>query len=341
LYLFPIHWVYCSTHIFNQHFSFSIATPAPGKGEVLIKNVCGAINPVDWKQVQYNFWIPSYPFVVGCDIAGTVEAVGEGVTNLKKGDRVWAYLRLATDIKYGAYQEYCISFADRVGKIPPNMSFEDAATLGLGTFTPGIALYYDVKIPIEGPPPTDTLLIWAASSSVGSFGVQLAKYTGFKHILATCSPKNFDYVKSLGATHVFDVHAPDVIQQIKDATHNKLSLVYDAFGATPNIIPALGENGGTIVTVLGNSVPKELPSNVKATGTYAGNIFNDKTDGPEVGVKLIQHVDKLLSEGKYRPNNVQLIPNGFLGIEEAHKLMKSGQVSAAKLVYRVNETPGL
>lgn len=62
--------------------------PTAGKGELLVKNVAVALNPVEWKQIAYNFWIPSYPYVLGVDHAGIVEEVGEEVTNFKKGDRV-------------------------------------------------------------------------------------------------------------------------------------------------------------------------------------------------------------------------------------------------------------
>src|SRR5205823_4291138 len=88
------------------------------------------------------------------------------------------------------------------------------------------------------------------------------------------SAKNFDYVKSLGATHTFDYKASDVAEQIKNATNNELSLAYDCIGAVREIIPAAGKKGCHIVSVLGNSIPKELPTNIKANGTFAGFIFN-------------------------------------------------------------------
>jgi len=302
--------------------------------------VAVAVNPVDWKQIEYNFYVPSFPYTNGCDLAVTVEELGEGVTNVKKGDRVYAYPGVGRDAKHSAYQEYTVIDAELVGRFPYNVSFEEAASIGLGTITSGVGLFRDMQIPFGGPPPADSILIWGASSSVGSYAVQLARLSGFKNILATCSPKNFDYVKSLGATHCFDYKATDVAQQIKTASQNKLSYVFDATGSVSAIIPALGENGGTIVTALSNSIPKELPANVKATGTFAGVIHNN-VEGRELGKRLYQSVEAWLISKSFKPNNITHVPNGLAGISEAHQQMKSGQVSASKLVCKISETPGL
>jgi len=318
----------------------SVNRPSLEKGEVLVKNVACAVNPVDWKQIEYNFWIPTLPYINGCDIAGTIEEVGEGVTNVKKGDRVFAYTGVNRPLKNGGYQEYTVVPGDLIGKIPHHVSFEEAASLGLGTITSGVALFHDLQIPFGGPPPTDTILIWGAASSVGAYGVQLARLAGFTNILAVCSPKNFDYVKSLGATHFFDYHASDIVQQIKTASHNKLSLAYDTVGATATIIAALGEHGGNVATALGNSIPKELPPNVKAKAVFAGVIHNNP-EGAIIGKRLYQYVEAWLISKSYQPNNITHVPNGFGGIPEAHQQMKSGQVSASKLVCKVSETPGL
>lgn len=66
----------------------TLPRPSLGKGEMLMKTMAVALNPVEWKQIAYNFSIPSYPFVLGADCAGIVEALGEGVSNFKKGDKV-------------------------------------------------------------------------------------------------------------------------------------------------------------------------------------------------------------------------------------------------------------
>jgi len=309
-----------------------------GKGEVLIKNECGAINPVDWKQVEYNFWIPSYPFVLGVDTAGTVEEVGEGVTNVKKGDRVYTYLMVGKDARLGGYQEYSITDGDLLGRLPANVSFAEGCTLGLGSVTAAVGLFHNLKIPFGGPASVDTILIWGGASSVGAYAVQFAKLSGFKNIIATASAKNFDYVKSLGATHVFDYKDPKCIEDIKVASQNNLSLAFDAVGATKDCIAALGQNGGNVATSLGNSVPKELPSNVKAEGCFAGYIYNDP-EGHKLGQLMYHSIDAWLRCGHYKPNKVTAIPNGLAGIVDGHHKMKSGDVSATKLVYTIGETP--
>jgi NADPH:quinone reductase-like Zn-dependent oxidoreductase len=93
-----------SQHLFTMHKALQLSAPhgrlsisfvrrpSLQNGEVLIKNVTGALNPIDWKQVAFNFFIPSYPSVLGLDIAGVVDEVASDVTHVKKGDKVQCQL---------------------------------------------------------------------------------------------------------------------------------------------------------------------------------------------------------------------------------------------------------
>jgi len=115
-------------------------------------------------------------------------------------------------------------------------------------------------------------------------------------------------------------------------------LAFDAVGATKDCIAALGHDGGHVASSLGNSVPKELPSNVTAEGCFAGLIYNDP-EGHKLGQLMYQAIDASLRTGEYKPNHVTKIPNGLAGIADGHHKMKSGDVSATKLVYKIDETP--
>jgi NADPH:quinone reductase-like Zn-dependent oxidoreductase len=318
--------------------------PTAGKGELLVKNVAVALNPVEWKQIAYNFWIPSYPYVLGVDHAGIVEEVGEEVTNFKKGDRIFAYSFPGADKKFGAFQEYSILLASLCGKIPDNISFSEAATLPLGSITSLCGIFYDLKIPTPflGPQtnnlPSDTILIWGGSSSVGAYALQLARLTGFKNILTTASPHNFDYVKSLGATHAFDYKDPDVVKKIREASGGKLKLIYDATGAGNVLLETLGSEGGSIALTVPQSTPKNPPSNVKIYNTFAGVIFQNK-EGEKLAQEFYQAVVGWLASGKYKPNIVQKLPKGLAGVQEGLDLLKAGKVSGKKLVVLLEETP--
>ena len=155
------------------------------------------------------------------------------------------------------------------------MTFSDAATLPLGTVTAAVGLFKGLQIPtpFSGPVtlPADTILIWGGATSVGAYAVQLARLSGFKNILATASSANFDYVKSLGATQVFDYKAADVIEQIKAATGDNLRLVFDAFGSHDTSVKALGKEGGVVASTLAQG--ETTTDNKTVRRVYGGVIF--------------------------------------------------------------------
>jgi NADPH:quinone reductase-like Zn-dependent oxidoreductase len=138
-----------------------------------------------------------------------------------------------------------------------------------------MGLFKDLNIPapFNGPvtPPADSILIWGGSSSVGAYAVQFARIVGFKNIVSTSSPHNFDYVKSLGATHVFDYKAEDVVEHIKQVTGNKLSLSFDATGGQATAVKAMGPKGGSMVTAVAQ-VENQL-ENINVKRVAAAMIF--------------------------------------------------------------------
>ncbi len=100
----------------------------------------------------------------------------------------------------GAFGQIITAKGDVQMKIPDNLSFEEASTLGVGITTVGQALYQSLKLPLPNEPTTEKsyLLIYGGSTATGSLAIQFAKLSGFT-VAVTCSPRNFDYVKSLGA----------------------------------------------------------------------------------------------------------------------------------------------
>lgn len=100
----------------------------------------------------------------------------------------------------GAFANYITAKGDVQIKIPDNISFEEAATLGVGVSTVGQALYQSLKLPLPNKPSTagEYILIYGGSTATGGLAMQYAKLSGLK-VVATCSAHNFDYVKSLGA----------------------------------------------------------------------------------------------------------------------------------------------
>ena len=177
-----------------------IAKPRPAAGEILIRIRAASVNPYEWHMVTGKPYVmrlgtgigtPDYPRV-GYDMAGIVEAVGEGVTRFKPGDEVFGGAS-------GALAEYALAREDGdVVAKPPEVAFEDAAALLIAGGTALEALRDHGHIAAG-----QKVLINGASGGVGTYAVQLAKAFGAE-VTAVCSTRNVEMVRSLGADHVID-----------------------------------------------------------------------------------------------------------------------------------------
>lgn len=138
-------------------------------------------------------------------------------------------------------------------KIGDNVSFEDAATLGVGITTVAQGLYQELGLPllpekVKEPTP---ILIYGASTATGTLAIQYAKLSGAE-VYATSSPHNFDLIRKLGADHVFDYKDSEVGAKIRKATNDKLKLVFDCIseGNSPEITAAAVSSAGGHVSGL-------------------------------------------------------------------------------------------
>ena len=238
-----------------------IETPAPGKGQVLIRTRASGVNFPDTLMIRdlYQFK-PERPFAPGGEIAGTVETVGEGVTNVAPGDRVLALTG------HGGFATHTIAEAARLIKIPDDMPFEDAACFIFTYGTSHHALKDRAHIKAG-----DSLLILGAAGGVGAAAIELGKAAGAKVIAAVSSQEKADFCKELGAdeTIVYDRALEKEGQkafsaQIKDIVgKDGVDIVYDAVGgayAEP-AIRALAWKGRFLVVGFPAGIPK-IPLNL-------------------------------------------------------------------------------
>jgi len=180
-----------------------VATPTVGAGEVLVRVLASSVNPIDWKiltgALKAHFPVTFPDFIPGFDAAGVVAAVGEGVERLKVGDRVWTDVirKGAAGLNLGAYSQYVSVPQTKVALAPKNLSPTEAATIPLASLT-SLQMLQKVKAG-KGT----NVLILGASGGTGSFAVQIAKALGC-NVTATCSGKNSDFVKGLGADNIID-----------------------------------------------------------------------------------------------------------------------------------------
>lgn len=256
-------------------------TPRPGPDELLIEVKSVALNPADGHMRDSGLFIPNYPTVIGFDISGLVLEVGENVPVETDGDpgpffqpgmtRVAAYAASfwrACDSDYGAFQERCLVLWQHAVPLPPTgISWNQAATLPVAVEVPLNA--WDIMgIPRVGeattsssvsPSPVATdmsretqrsekqkrevLLIWGASSSVGTMGVQTARLlredrdSSFAAVYATAGAANQKYVESLGADRVFNYKEPQVVDSIVSAAKEDGLVIRHCFLATGQLAP--------------------------------------------------------------------------------------------------------
>jgi NADPH2:quinone reductase len=194
--------------------------PSPGAGEVLIKAEAIGVNFVDtyFRSGQYPHELP---FVLGAEVAGTVEAVGDGVIGFRVGDRV------ATADAFGAYAEYCVAPADLVASLPDGVAPDVAAAAILKGMTAHLLIksVYPVQ---QG----DTVLLHAGAGGVGLILTQWATSLGTRVITTASTAAKAELSRRAGAVEVLDY--PEDPQQfgarIRELTPNGAAAVYDGVG---------------------------------------------------------------------------------------------------------------
>ncbi|KAL3459658.1 chaperonin 10-like protein [Aspergillus heterothallicus] len=312
----------------------------PSATEILIKNHAVAINPVDPSLQRHPWWPLNYPTMLGQDVAGEVVAVGESVTRFKPGDRVVGHADGMTSGRNesNAFQQYTVLATNLASHIPDHVEFESAVVLPLGLSTAACGLFqedtlnlrYPTEPRVQGKGEGETLLVWGGASSVGSNAIQLAVAAGYK-VVTTASPKNFEYVKRLGARQVFDYNSPAVVDEIVVALSGKEIVgAIDCIGppalqATVDVV--LRAEGVKIVsTVKPRSAPPQTTVTVKG-------ILGTTLKENEVGKAIYEDfLPKALAARSFVPAPEPLVVGtGLEKIQEAVDLCGKG-VSARKVV---------
>jgi NADPH:quinone reductase-like Zn-dependent oxidoreductase len=188
-----------------------VGRPEPAPTEVLVRVAAAGINPVDWK-VREEPWLPDLmgepPFILGWDVAGTVEAVGYGVTRFAPGDRVFGmpwFPRLAR-----AYAEYVVAPSRHFTRTPDALDDEQAGALPLAGLTAWQAL-----VDTAGVGAGDRVLIHAAAGGVGHLAVQIAKARG-AHVIGTARAEKHDFLGELGVDESIDYTAAPFEEAVSD-----------------------------------------------------------------------------------------------------------------------------
>ena len=239
-----------------------VEQPTPGAGEVRLRVAATSFNGVDagirggYLQGPFPVTLPHTP---GIDVAGTVDALGEGVENVTVGDAVVAFLPMTAP---GAAAEFVIAPAEVLAAAPTSIPLPDAAALPMVGLTARQALFDDAGLQ-EG----QRVLINGAGGAVGGYAIQLAKRAN-AHVIATASARSAERVRSARADEVID-HTDSTVA---DAVAEPVDVLLNLARIAPEELVALAalvKDGGVVVnTVPTIDTPADEERGVRAVGVF-------------------------------------------------------------------------
>ena len=287
-----------------------LPVPEPGPGEVLVRNLAVAVNPVDAKIRAAGRWAGvEPPSAMGYDAAGVVAKVGPGVKDLKEGDEVY-YTPEIFGNPHGTYAEYTPVPAGIVAKKPKNLSFAEAAAIPLAGGTAWEAVVRRLAVR-----PGETVLVMGGAGGVGSFAVQFAKAAG-AYVIATASAENLPVLKELGADLALDYRGPWAEEVLKATEGQGVDAAFETAGESlvERVIPVV-RPFGRIATI--------LPPQGNLSGLYTKNqtlygVFLTRER------KRLLEMRPLFERGLARPLIAEVLPFSLENLRKAHARMDSG-----------------
>ena len=303
----------------------------PSFGEVRIKVSAFALNRAEiyFRENQY-IHPPSLPSRIGYDAAGVIDTVGEGVTDVRVGDRVATYPAFNQG-DYGVYGEWAIVPAYAFIRYPTHLAPEEAATIGVQYMTGYFALFEHGKLKKD-----DHILITAASSSTGVAAINLAKSVGATVIATTRTSAKKQQLKELGADYVIATQEEDLVKRVLDITNQKgVEVIYDPIaGKTIETYAEMIVPTGVIVIygVL-DTTPATFPIFpllIKGAQIYPYKVF-DFTGLPIVNLKVqpeaVERAKTFIIE-KLKDGSLKTVIAKQFPLEkvaDAHRFMESNQ----------------
>ena len=300
-----------------------VNVPSPGPGEVRIAVKALGLNRAEsmFRSGQY-LEQPKLPARLGYEAAGTVEALGQGVQGFKVGDAV-STIPAFSQNQYGVYGDTATVPASAVAKHPPSLSWAEAAAIWMQ-----YATAYGALIDIAGLKAGDTLLIPAASSSVGIAAIQLARMVGATPVALTRRSNKRNALLELGAANVIATEEQDLVAEVKKLTGGKgARVVFDPVGG-PTLVKltaAMADRGIFFLYGALSPEPTPLPlMNVLGKSlTIRGYVLFEISTDPQRLERAKKFIVDGLAAGKLKP----VIAKTFTldQIVEAHRYLESNQ----------------
>ena len=256
--------------------------PVARPGEVVVDIVAASVNGADWKVREgKSGQLSHFPYILGRDFSGVVAAVGDGVTDLRVGDEVFAVCDAGQE---GAYAEKIAIKASIVAKKPAGLSHVDAAALALAGLTAICTVEDTLKLKAG-----ETILIQGGAGGVAAFAIQLSKHLGAR-VITTASAANHDYLRTIGADEIIDYNAVDFTKAVRDC-----DAVFDTVGGdvAQRSFKVLKPGGRAAFIASGPQAPKPERSDVVALRPHVGR------DRPH-----LERIAELVAIGAVRPPEV-------------------------------------
>jgi NADPH:quinone reductase-like Zn-dependent oxidoreductase len=290
-----------------------VEVPTPGAGEVLVRVAASAFNPVD-ANIRAGFMqgpLPvTLPHTPNYDVAGTVEALGEGVDGVDVGDAVVAFLPMTAD---GAAAEYVVAPAEALTAAPTSIALEDAAALPSVALTAQQALFELGELQAG-----QRVLVNGAGGSVGAYAVQLAKQAG-AHVVATVSPRSREQITTAGADQIIDYTTTDVTAAVTEPVDVLLNLAPIAPEQFVALVALVRDGGHVVSTTAWMETPADEARNVAAATVFV------RSDAAQLA-QLVALVDR----GELRVDIGERVP--LAQLPEVHARASAGELRGKVIV---------
>ena len=297
--------------------------PQPVDAQVLVKVEAVAVNPID-TYVRGGMVAMSLPmpYIVGCDLAGVVEAVGPKATRYRPGDRVWGSNQGLLG-RQGTFAEYAAVDEQWLYPTPPGVASENAVALALVGITAHLGLVRDAKLKAG-----ETLFVNGGSGGVGSAVVQIAKTLGARVITTAGSPEKVKLCRDLGADLAINYRTEDVDARVKEFAPQGVNVWWETL-REPNFDRAVGllAPRGRMVIMAGREARPPFPVGpfyVKGCSLHGFAMFNATAQEQQAAA---DDINRFLAAGKIKAHIDRVLP--LSETAAAHRLQEENTLHQA------------
>jgi NADPH:quinone reductase len=310
-----------------------VPKPQPSGAQVLVRVGAVAVNPIDtYLRNGANYWELPKPFVIGCDLAGTVEAVGPEARRFKAGDRVWGSNQGLLG-RQGTFAEYCAADEHWLYPTPAKVSDEEAAACALVGITAHLGLFREAKLEVG-----ETIFVNGGSGGVGSMVVQMAKTAGARVFATAGSAEKVEALRQLGADAAVNYKSDDVPAALKKFATAGVNVYWETVREPDfdKIVSYLAERG-RVVLMAGRDARPPFPVGpfyVKGCSLRGFVMFKATAEEQRA---CAEDINRWLASGQLKARISRVLPLSEAAaahkLQEENTLQKTGTL-AGKIVLR-------